>query len=148
MGFYYFLPIALGVTVLTQGILNRQIGAAWGLSTAVLINAAVFFLLSAGLFLLGKYWPGVLPEFLRYRDAGTGFKMTFLIPGICGFILVLGLPWALQNIGPSKSFLLLIASQILASLITDQWIFSQPVPAMKWLGGAITIVGAAVVVLS
>lgn len=148
MGFYYFIPIALGVTVLTQGILNRQFGAAWGLSTAVLINAAVFFVLSALFFIIAKLWPHLLPEFLRFRDPGTGFQWAFLIPGVCGFILVLGLPWALHNIGPSKSFLLLITSQILSSLVADQWIYAQPVSAMKWVGGFITVIGAAVVVMN
>lgn len=148
MGFYYFVPIALGVTVLAQGILNRQFGAAWGLSTAVFVNAIVFFVLNGLLFAVAKLWPHILPEFLRYRDAGTGFEWTFLVPGICGFLLVLGLPWALDNIGPSKSFLLLIASQILSSLVADQWIFAQPVSTMKWIGGLITIIGTTMVVMN
>lgn len=139
---YLLLPLALGVTVVAQATLNRVFALQWGLAVAVTVNAAVFFVLSLGFLLIAKYTPNILPEFWRYNPTSNGFAWTYLIPGICGFFLVVGLPWSIQNLGPSTSFLLLIASQIIASLCLEYFQDAEGVSARKIIGALFVLAGA------
>src|SRR4051794_11523469 len=113
---YLILPLALGVSVVLQGTINRQMALEYGLGSTVLLNAVVFFILSLGFYLSAKYTPAVVPEFWRMREPTNGFSWSYLLPGVFGFIIVTGLPWAIQNLGPSTTIILLIASQILLSV--------------------------------
>jgi len=139
---YLLIPFALGVSVVIQATLNRTMGLQYGLAAAVTLNAVVFFVLSLGFYAIAKYTPTIVPEFWRIRPSSEAFSWTYLIPGLCGFFLVIGLPWAIQNLGPSTSFLLLIASQIMMSLglefFQQGWTLSGP----KLVGALLVIIGA------
>lgn len=148
MGFFYLLPMLLGVTVVVQGTMNRQIGAIYGLSTAVLINAAVFFVLSLCFFLVAKYTPSLVPEFLQVKSSDSAFSLKYIIPGSCGFLLVMGLPWAIQNIGAARSFLLLIVAQILTGFVWDFFDSATQPHLLKISGALLTIVGGALILFS
>lgn len=146
MNIYLLLPLALGVTVVLQATLNRTMALQYGLASAVLLNAAVFFILSLGFFISAKYTPTLVPEFMRVRISEQSFSWLYLLPGLCGFFLVLGLPWAIQNIGPSTSFLLLIASQIVVSLGLEIYQSGITPPLVRILGALLVIVGAILVI--
>lgn len=146
MNLYLVLPLFLGFSVVTQGILNRKIAAEWGLPSTVLLNAAVFFILSGILFLLTRVFPEYFPDYLRVHQFNLQkTKYWFLFPGMCGFFLVLGVPWALQNIGPSKTFILLIVAQTVLSVMADKWIFHTEVSMMKLVGSIVALMGALIV---
>ena len=142
-----FLPLALGVTVVLQASLNRSMGNQMGLSLAVLINAAVFLVLSLGFFLLAKYTPMIVPEFWRFRPSSQAFSWYYLVPGFCGFFLVMGLPWSIQQLGPSTSFLILIASQILISFFMEAIQQGHGLDLKKSLGVLFVLIGAALTIL-
>ncbi len=78
--------------------------------------------------------PELFPAFLRPGAAGLDVNATLVVPGLCGFVLVLGAPWAMQNVGPSKTFVLLVGAQIVLSVLADKWIFDLDVAWTKWLG--------------
>ncbi len=146
MNIAFFVPLALGVTVVLQATLNRAIGHNHGLATAVLINAVVFFVLSLGFFLTGKYNPDLVPEFLRFRESSVPYSWYYLIPGACGFFLVLGLPYAIHHIGPSLSFLLLIASQVVVSLAFEIYLSGNVPSLLRLMGAALIVVGSILVI--
>ena len=129
-----------------QGVLNRKIGETWGLGSAVLLNALIFFILALALFLAGKWVPESLPPFLRYTDS-RDFKWWYALPGICGFLLVLGLPWSMRSLGASKSIVLLITAQVLTSVLADRFILDAEMSSVKMAGALIAMVGAGLVIL-
>lgn len=138
MNAYFLLPLALGVTVVAQATMNRTMASAYGLSTVMAINAVVFFVFSVGFFLFAHYNPRLVPDFVQSRQFTAPFLWTYVIPGFCGFLLVLGLPWAIEYAGASNSFLLLIASQIVFSFAWEIWQSGQS-PSILKIAGALLI---------
>ena len=145
---YFILPIALGVSVVLQASLNREMALHYGLATAVLLNAAVFLVLSLSLFALGKFAPQYVPGFLQPKASDIPFSWVYIVPGICGFFLVLGLPWALEKIGPSNAFLILIATQIVVSLAIEGYRTQSLPHSLKMTGAVLVIIGGMLVAKS
>jgi len=150
--FFYAIPVILGLGVVIQGLLNRRIGAAIGLSTAVLINAIVFFVLSAAVigasYLKPEIFPSVLkPPAASLREASLPGPSYWLywIPGFFGFLLVLGVPFSIQQIGPSKTFIVLIVAQVLFSLVAEWFFFDASFSNMKMIGALLAVAGAVIV---
>lgn len=143
---FYLLPLFLGLTVVTQGTLNRRVSADWGLASTVFLNATVFFVVSLLLIIALQVSPQLFPDYLKIQSFDLAkFKLWFLIPGLCGFFLVLGVPWSLQVNGPSKTFILLIVAQIVLSLIVEKFFFAGNPSVMKIFGAVIAMVGAVIV---
>ena len=143
---FILLPVFLGLNIVIQGVLNKNIGANWGLSTAVMLNATIFFVISASFLLLATLVPNCLPEFLRPSEiSARQFKIWFLVPGICGFMLVLGIPYSLQNNGPSKTFILLIVSQAIFSLLYEKFVLHGQIAFLKVVGATLAVLGSALV---
>ncbi|MBN8540822.1 MAG: DMT family transporter [Deltaproteobacteria bacterium] len=146
------IPIVLGLGVVIQGLMNRRIGAAIGLTTAVLINAIVFFVLSLAVIGASYIKPELFPEMLRppttsFRDAaqtGPSFWV-YWIPGFFGFLLVLGVPFSIQQLGPSKTFIVLIVAQVFFSLLAERLFFDAGFNSMKLIGTLLAVTGAAIV---
>lgn len=136
----------MGLTVIVQGTLNRQIAESWGLSAAVLLNASIFFITSLGLLLLAKFGGELVPEFLKIKSA-QDFKWWYALPGLCGFLLVLGLPWGIRELGASKTFVLLVSSQIVLGLIWDTFVYNAHPGLTKMCGAGLAILGAIISIL-
>lgn len=145
MNAWVFLPPVLGAAVLVQAILNRQFSQSLGLATAVLINASVFFAAAAMLWVWTRIMPELSPAFLKPGAASFDVNASLIVPGLCGFVLVLGAPWAIQNVGPSKTFVVLVGAQIVLSVIADQLIFGLDPSWTKWFGACLALVGAVLV---
>ena len=146
MVFYYALPLTLGILIVVQGGMNRQIGSLWGLSTAVLLNAGVLFAASAVFYGMLRWSPETFPEFLRPKNPEQGSSWWYLLPGLCGFCLVLGLPWSIQSIGAAKSFILVITAQICAGLVWDAVVTGIYPGMLKIAGGLLTLLGSLLVI--
>lgn len=147
MNAWMLLPPILGAAVVCQAILNWQFSESLGLATAVLINAGVFFAAAAMLWLGTRLMPDLFPDFLKPGPAGFEANATLLVPGLCGFLLVLGAPWSLQKVGPSMTFVLLVGAQIVLGVFADKWIFDLDPAWTKWLGAGLALVGAVLVVM-
>lgn len=141
--------------MVVQGSLNNIIGQSLSLNRAILLNASVFIALSLSAYIFYKWAPDSIlqyfPEFLRLKNSETEtipFKLWYLIPGICGFTLVMGLPLSIQNIGPAKTFVVLISSQIIFSLGSDYWVFHKTPSLTKLAGALLTLAGAVLSILA
>ena len=143
----FLLPVALGAGVLLQSTINRQMAEPYGLATAVLINAAVFFAFSLFFFYFAQYSTGIVPEFFKPKLQNFDFRWFYLLPGIFGFSLVFGLPWSIRTLGAAPSFVLLVAAQILGSLLLDIFYFHNLVNQYKILGALLTLCGAVIYAL-
>lgn len=141
---YLLLPITLGLSVVLQGILNRKIGLAWGLPPVILLNGIVFFIFCVVYYLAAK----LLPDYVPGAAAGTDdldFKGWYLLPGLCGFLIVFGVPLSLQLQGPLKTFITMIVAQVVFSLILENLIAGEPPGNMKIIGAVIATIGAVMV---
>jgi uncharacterized membrane protein YdcZ (DUF606 family) len=150
--FVFAIPVILGLGVVIQGLMNKRIGAAIGLSTAVFINALVFFALSAAVIGASYLKPDLFPEMLKppatsLRDASHSGPSYWLywIPGFFGFLLVIGVPFSIQQIGPSKTFIILIVAQVVFSLLAERLFFEADFNSMKLVGARLAVAGAAIV---
>lgn len=103
------VPVLLGVVSVLQAGLNRKIAVGQGLLEAVFINATILFSLALGSFIL----------FERKLPAVQNFSWWYCLPGIFGFLLVSGGPWSVARLGASTTFVLLISTQIVMSLVWD-----------------------------
>ncbi len=149
MNSYIILPILIGLAGVTQGILNRQISASWGLSWAVALNAVLFIVYSMILLGFMQFAPQVLPEYLRVNTFSLEkLKWWYSLPALCGFLLVLGIPWSIQMMGPSKTFILFIVAQIVFSLLAEKFFFGSEIPALKMAGAFLAMTGAILVMWS
>jgi transporter family-2 protein len=139
--FYRFAPALLGVFVVLQAGLNRRMAQAWGLPAAVFLNAAVFAALAAGLFFYCQSQGEALPEPFRLRSETKALAVWFLVPGICGFLLVVGAPWSLSRFGAVQTFTLLISAQLATSLFWDRLVEGIAISPMRAIGVAVTWIG-------
>jgi transporter family-2 protein len=142
---WLLLPTVLGAAMLCQAILNRQFSDTLGLANAALVNATVFFAATSALWLATRVAPASFPGFFKPGAAGFEASPALLAPGLCGFLLVVGAPMALHHIGPSRTFVLLVGSQILLSVVADQWLFGADPSWTKWLGAGLALAGAVLV---
>jgi len=125
-----------------------MVGSAMDLNTAVLINSAVVLLISGSFYLFARTFPQAVGTFFRPQEfdfqkiSDLGWKI--LLPGLCGFTIVMGIPWAMSKIGALKVFLAMIFAQIVFSVMWDFWVDGVPLSAKRIVGGLITLVGAIV----
>ncbi len=143
---YSIAPALLGIVVVLQAGMNRRIAQAWGLPSAVLLNAGVFAVLAAGLFLFAWTRAESMAGVFRVRIDPSAFAPWFLIPGSLGLLLVIGGPWAISRFGAVHTFTLLISAQLLASLGWDRWIEGVAISPLRVLGVVVTWIGVLIAV--
>ena len=146
MRFSLLLPLYLGFASVLQGGLNRTLAKNWGLAGAALLNSLVLGFIGLLVFFVARGTPTRLPEI--FRDPGTAFSnfsWWYLLPGLLGFSLVAGIPMALSRLGALQTFVVLIASQILASMAWDAFAEGKPVTLARVAGAVLAFLGAALV---
>jgi bacterial/archaeal transporter family-2 protein len=135
MGWIWILPFAVGVAAVVQGGLNRQLAKSMPLASAVLING-IIFCISAFI-----YW------YFRREESPSGlWPWWILIPGVCGFFLVIGIPYGISRLGATPVFICLIASQIVASVVWDLTIEGHAISMARWVGAGLAMLGAIVMI--
>lgn len=126
------------MTVLQAG-LNKKIAQEWGLPAAAWLNAGVVFLATCLILLLPFLSKSQqLPFQLRLES----FSWWYLIPGLCGLALIFGGPYSMQKWGATHTFILFISAQLLASLVWDWKVENREISLTRYLGIAITWIGA------
>jgi len=139
--FQWGLPIGLGIAAVVQAGLNRKIAGHWGLSTAVLLNSLGIFIVS-GIFLwLCASKIISVPDFMLPRLDLKTFQLWYLIPGVLGFSLVLGIPLGIYRIGALQIFLGLIFAQIVTSFMWDWWVEGITFSWNRVIGGLLAFLG-------
>ena len=137
-----FLPVFLGIAAVIQGGLNRQISDQWGLASAVLFNTLVMLVFTALLLIIAKWKPELLPEFFRMRGGLAAFRWWYLIPGLCGLALVVGIPFVIQRVGAFPVFLGILGGQMVMSLAWDALVEHRPLTSLRLAGAGMAILSA------
>ncbi len=129
----WFITFAVGIASVLQAGLTRLLGRDVSLASALFLNGAVFFCCSL------LYW------LWRRETATTGtWAWWAFIPGILGFLFVLGVPFAISRLGATSVFVCLIAAQICGGLVWDWSVEGLPISLWKILGATLTLAGALV----
>ena len=134
----WFVAGLVGISVVLQGGTNRLVSQQWGLPKAVLFNSSVFLVLSLAWFGAAKLSPSSFPELFRIKQGGI--NAWFILPGVFGFIIVAGIPYAISRIGASQTFILSIAAQLIFSLIWDKHMEGLTISSLKMVALAAVFV--------
>lgn len=137
-----FSMIAGACGVLQAGM-NRIIAGHLGFTASVFLNGCVFLLLGV-LFLFVVSWkPNLVSQSFHLQWAFGEFKWWWVLPGIFGFVLVLGLAFSVSRIGAAQTFVISIAAQIVFSIVWDT--LSKSGGQITWLrivGACLAVAGA------
>lgn len=135
------IPILLGVLSVVQNTINRSLGLIHGLSTVVLLNLVLATLVSLAFWICSRYIPGDGASWLTGTIALRDLGVWHFLPGIFGFLIVLGLPFAINELGASRVFVGFVVAQILTSFMWDILVDRAPVVTTRVIGGILTIAG-------
>lgn len=139
INFWILVPVFVGGLVILQSVLNKNFGEQFGLSLAVTINATVFLVLSLGLLALSFKFE-FIPEFLKLKMHQYQFSWVHIVPGLCGFLLVLLIPWSILHLGAGLVYILLVASQLLLSALWDTLFHNTPLTPAKVISILLTVI--------
>jgi transporter family-2 protein len=145
MRWMILIPGFLGVAAVLQGGLNRQIAARVGLPNTVLLSATMLLLASLALWVVAYRMPAALPWYLQLKGHRGLFAAWWVVPGLLGLALVLGIPFAIERVGAFPVFLGVLAGQLLTSLVWDALLEGRPLTPMKVCGALLALAGAALV---
>jgi transporter family-2 protein len=129
-----------------QTALNREIGNQSGLAIAVLINAAIVVVFSVILVIIVRSVPDYFPSIFKGAQLTFDWKWWYIIPGICGFCVILGLPFAMSRLGALNVFISFVTAQVMGSLLWDIFIDKIAMTTLKTVGAFLALLGIILVV--
>lgn len=133
---------AIGLITVLQSGLHKNMLMGNGILPVVALNAVIAFIISMLLFFAQKYAWITLPESFSSHGVFQIKKWWYLIPGICGFLIVIGFPLAISYMGAAQVFIIAIAGQCVGSLLWDVFIEQNSPTLLKSVGVLFTLVGA------
>jgi transporter family-2 protein len=138
MNLVILLPLGIGAAAVLQATINRQIAGQWGLAPAALLNTSIALLCAIGL--LG-YCVAAGPRggLLRVAFEPASFRAWWLLPGLFGFAIVVGLPWAVGKAGALPTFVSMVAAQMLTSALWDRYALGVAWEPSRVLGAVLAI---------
>jgi bacterial/archaeal transporter family-2 protein len=134
--------VMAGVFAVIQSGLNKMISDSWGFSSALLLNGLVFLVFNFLLFALVYFQPHIFPAGFQIQGQVSAFKVWWILPGICGFMLVMGLAVAFSQVGAVQAIVICIAAQIIASMLWDLFVDGKEIGMARLVGTVVTFIGA------
>lgn len=147
MNLYWFIPLTIGGIMVLQGTLNRQMGQTMGLANAVVLNSIIVLVASLTLFTVTRLWPQSVPPFFSGEFTMAKVATWMLLPGLFGFCIIAGIPWAISKLGASKVFVALVVAQILGSMLWDIFVEKRPISLTRASGATLAVIGVILVSL-
>jgi bacterial/archaeal transporter family-2 protein len=138
------VPFVLGGLAVLQVALNKRIAAVMGLTQAVILNASVLLIAAIAFYVYARSTRAEIGGWMAGGGGFGDFQSWWIIPGLCGLTLVAGMPWAVQRIGALQSFVVLVAAQMLFSILWDHFVEDVSVSVPRVVGATLAIAGAAV----
>jgi len=136
----YLLCAVVGMVTVLQAGINRRLADVVGFLGATLFSNFILFLLSiVVLIAIGLYQAELFQEWAKLR---TNFTWWYLLPGLFGFLIVIGLPIAIFHLGASKVFVIFIAMQLLTSVFWDIFAEGLSISPFRLLGIGLVAMGA------
>ena len=136
------VPVVLGIMAVAQVTLNGRVALQWGLGPAAVLNTLVA-LSCAICFAAWCAYRGPSIGFYSVNVDASLLRWWWFLPGIFGFSLVAGMPWAVQKIGALATFVALIGAQMVGSMLWDGWVEGTALTLPRVLGAAFAVAGVA-----
>lgn len=143
MSWTFLIPLAVGMAGILQGGLNGKLSKEIGLMQGLLIGNTLVLIISFALIFLVAKFPDAFPEYFRLKAPLLSFKWWYLIPGLCGFIIITGLAIGMVKLGAVKTTVLIVVAQMVTSIVWDISVEKLPLNTMKGLGFFFSIVAVA-----
>jgi bacterial/archaeal transporter family-2 protein len=138
MNLAILLPLCIGAAAVLQATMNRRIAESWGLAPTALLNTLIA-LLSVAAMLGYCLTAGARTGLLRVAFEPASFRWWWLLPGVFGFAIVVGLPWAVGKAGALPTFVSLVAGQMVASALWDRFALGIALDPSRTLGATLAI---------
>lgn len=135
------VPIVLGTFAVMQGGINRVIASEHGLAVAALGNAGVIIVSGLLFFFSVKFFPRLFPHFFHVTSTPYAFQWWYIIPGLLGMCLVIGMPLAISKIGSAQMFVGMIGGQLVGSLLWDFFVEGVELSIKRCLAVLLTFLG-------
>ncbi len=142
------LSIMAGAFGVFQAGLNKEVAQSLGYTNSLLFNGVFFLIFNFAFFMLVFLKPHWVGQEFNLQGSLSDFKLWWLLPGLLGFSLVMGLAVSVGKIGATQTFVITIAAQIIASLLWDLFDGTFQVNKWKLIGAVITMTGAILSTLS
>lgn len=140
--------ILAGAFGVWQAGMNKVVADSLGFSSSVLLNGFFLFFFNLLFFILVVLKPKTFPAEFSVQWNFQEFKLWWIVPGLMGFVLVLGLAVSVGRIGAVRTFVIAIAAQIFASMLWDFWAGDQELNKLRLVGAFITLCGAVLATIS
>ncbi|MCB9777722.1 MAG: DMT family transporter [Alphaproteobacteria bacterium] len=137
----WVVPLVVGTLAVIQGGLNRMLAERYGLVPVVGLNAVVFGLAIAVLGGVVVARPDWFPASWAPTGARWQPKLWHVVPGLCGFALVAGIPWAIGHLGAVRVFVGIVVAQVVASALWDGLVEGTPPTPLRIAGAVVAILG-------
>jgi transporter family-2 protein len=141
MNGYLLIPLAVGAMTVLQGTLNRQMSESMGLGSAIFLNSVVVVALGSAFYALVRAQPSWLPAIFAGSPDLSRVAWWMIVPGIFGFCIIAGIPWAISRVGAARVFVGIVVAQLVVSLLWDALVAGQPVTLARGGGAALAVVG-------
>ncbi|HMI94169.1 MAG TPA: DMT family transporter [Polyangiales bacterium] len=138
MNLVILLPVFIGAAAVLQATMNRHIADRWGLAPAVLLNTSIAGLCSLALLAYCSS-AGARSGLLRVAFEPASFRWWWPVPGLFGFAIVVGLPWAVGKAGALPTFVALVAAQTVTSALWDRFALGIAFDFTRALGSLLAI---------
>ena len=142
--------VALGVGILTvlQGGMNKSISGQYGIAGATVLNSLLVLVFAVGIYFVVNHPKSPFPPYMKLPEGWTGvFRWWYVLPGLCGCLVVLGIPLGIIHIGAMQTMVFMICAQVVASMAWDLWVENIALSELRVLGGALVMGGAVLVCL-
>lgn len=138
---YLLFSLFLGTVAVLQGGLNRQITRVWGLAGAVALNGVVVAALTLGFAFVCFRYSHLFPQATAPRVSWSTLRWWFVVPGLCGFALITGIPLVISQRGALAVFLGIVVGQMITSLLWDLLVESQSLDVKRLIGASLALIG-------
>jgi transporter family-2 protein len=127
------IPLFIGSLGILQGAVNKQIAQSIGLTQAVLLTNFIALALCVILFILARKTNLITLDILQVNQSFT-FKWWYVFPGIMGFLIIAGVPYAIGKFGALTVTIGLVAAQMGTSVLWDIFVEKIPLNSIKVIG--------------
>jgi bacterial/archaeal transporter family-2 protein len=139
------IPFFMGALGVLQNTWNKNIANEWGLIKTLHMNNIALLGTGVLVWLSLKFVPeSYLPEIYRNKPITDGIGLRHLLPGIAGYIIILGLPWAIQKVGAMRVFVAVVLAQLIVSILWDYFVESIIVTPTRIIGAILALMGVVV----